>query len=53
MSSVENGRLTPSLPSLLMIAKRLNSTGADILATVETQLEGVIDGSADEAAIPR
>lgn len=53
MSSVESGRLTPSLASLLMIAKRLNSTGADILASVEPQLEGPIDGSADEASIPR
>jgi transcriptional regulator with XRE-family HTH domain len=53
MSSVESGRLTPSLSSLLMIARRLNSTGADILAAVEPQLEGWTDGSADQTAIPR
>jgi transcriptional regulator with XRE-family HTH domain len=53
VSSVESGRLTPSLPSLLMIARRLNSSGADILASVETQLEGPIDGLTDEASIPR
>jgi transcriptional regulator with XRE-family HTH domain len=54
MSSVESGRLTPSLPSFLMIARRLNSTGADILASVESQLEGQIsDGTGDATAIPR
>jgi len=53
MSSVESGRLTPSLPSLLMIARRLHSSGADILSVVETQLEGLEDDSADETAIAR
>jgi hypothetical protein len=54
MSSVESGRLTPSLPSLLMIAKRLDSSGAAILASVESQLEAQFDdGTADETAIPR
>ena len=39
LSSVENGRMVPSLPSLVMIARRLNSTAASILASVESQLE--------------
>jgi transcriptional regulator with XRE-family HTH domain len=39
LSSVENGRLTPSLPSLVIIARRLNSSAAAILAAVEQQLE--------------
>ena len=39
LSSIENGRMTPSLPSLVIIAKRLNSSAAAILATVESQLE--------------
>lgn len=39
LSSVENGRLTPSLPSLVIIARRLNSSAAAILAAVEAQLE--------------
>jgi transcriptional regulator with XRE-family HTH domain len=54
MSSVESGRLTPSLPSLLMIAERLNMSAAAILASVEAQLEDQIhDGNADETTIPR
>lgn len=54
MSSVECGRLTPSLPSLLMIAERLNTSGAAILAAVESQMEGRSDhGTSDETAIPR
>lgn len=54
VSSVERGRLTPSLPSFLMIARRLNTSGADILRSVELQLEGhITDGTGDEAAIPR
>lgn len=36
VSRVEHGRLTPSLPSLLLLADRLGSTGAALLATVET-----------------
>ena len=39
LSSVESGRITPSLPSLLIIARRLNSSAAAILARVERQLE--------------
>lgn len=54
VSSVESGRLTPSLPSLLMMARQLGSSGADILASVESQLkEHPKDGIADETAIPR
>lgn len=54
LSSVESGRAVPSLPSLLMIARRLNSTGAAILASVESELEGHnADGNPDEATIPR
>jgi transcriptional regulator with XRE-family HTH domain len=52
MSSVERGRLTPSLSSLLIIARRLNSSAAAILAAVETQLEEHVEhGSVDETAI--
>lgn len=39
LSSVESGRLTPSLPSLVIIARRLHSSAAAILAAVECQLE--------------
>lgn len=54
VSSVESGRLTPSLASLLMIARRLNSSAGTILASVETQLEGgTTDESADQTTIPR
>lgn len=54
LSSVEAGRAVPSLPSFLMIARRLNSTGATILASVETQLEqGGDNADAEQAAIPR
>lgn len=54
MSSLECGRVTPSLPSLLIIARRLNTSAAAILASVETQLEDQTEsGSADETAIPR
>ena len=51
MSSVESGRLTPSLSSLLIIARQLNASAATILASVETQLEGrEDDGGANEEA---
>jgi transcriptional regulator with XRE-family HTH domain len=40
MSRLEQGRLTPSLPSLIIIARRLNSSGSEILATVESKLDG-------------
>jgi transcriptional regulator with XRE-family HTH domain len=54
LSSVESGRSVPSLPSLLMIARRLNSTGAAILASVESELEEFNDnGDPDNAPIPR
>jgi transcriptional regulator with XRE-family HTH domain len=39
LSSIECGRMTPSLPSLVIIARRLNSSAAAILASVEAQLE--------------
>ena len=39
VSLVEHGRLTPSLPSLLIIATRLGTSAAGILASVESQLE--------------
>ena len=39
VSLVEHGRLTPSLPSLLIIASRLGTSAAGILASVESQLE--------------
>lgn len=39
LSSVESGRLTPSLPSLLIIARRLNASAAAILKSVEQELE--------------
>jgi transcriptional regulator with XRE-family HTH domain len=39
LSSVERGRMTPSLPSLVIIARRLNSSAAVLLASVESQLE--------------
>jgi hypothetical protein len=54
LSSVESGRSVPSLPSLLMIARRLNSTGASILESVETELEGRnADGHTNQATISR
>jgi hypothetical protein len=39
VSSVESGRLTPSLPSLLIIARQLNASAATILKAVELHLE--------------
>ena len=54
MSSVETGRLVPSLPSLLIIARRLNTSAAAILASVEAQLEDRTGhDNSDEAAIAR
>lgn len=47
ISLMESGRITPSLPALIMIARRLNSSGSAILAAVESQLEAH-DGDADE-----
>ena len=43
VSSVERGRSTPSLPSLLIIARRLNTSAAAILAVVEPQMEDLSD----------
>jgi transcriptional regulator with XRE-family HTH domain len=39
LSSVESGRMTPSLPSLLIIARQLNASAATILRSVELELE--------------
>lgn len=39
ISLVEHGRLTPSLPSLVIIARRLNTSAAAILASVELAME--------------
>jgi transcriptional regulator with XRE-family HTH domain len=54
LSSVEAGRAIPSIPSLVMIARRLNTTAAAILESVDRQLEGEThSGSDDQAALPR
>jgi transcriptional regulator with XRE-family HTH domain len=54
LSSVEAGRTIPSIPSLVMIARRLHTTAAAILESVDRQLEGETDGgSKDQAAFPR
>ena len=54
LSSVERGRLTPSLPSLLIIARRLNTSAGTILGSVERKLEATDDdGDPDEAGIAR
>jgi transcriptional regulator with XRE-family HTH domain len=55
ISSVESGRLTPSIPSLLMIAGRLNMSAGAILASVEAELEvrGRDANNANETPIPR
>ena len=51
LSSVESGRQTPSLSSLLIIARQLNASAATILASVESQLEArKQDGDPDEEA---
>ena len=51
LSSVESGRLTPSLSSLLIIARQLNASAATILASVESKLEARDgDGGTDEEA---
>ena len=39
LSLVERGRLTPSLGSLLIIARRLDTSAADILRSVDANLE--------------
>lgn len=53
MSSVERGRFTPSLPSLLIIARQLNTSAATILKAVESQLEARDSGNKNETGIPR
>lgn len=53
MSSVERGRFTPSLPSLLIIARQLNTSAATILKAVESQLEARDSGNKNEAGISR
>jgi transcriptional regulator with XRE-family HTH domain len=54
LSSVESGRVVPSLPSLLMIARRLNTTAAAILAAVDRHLEADTDrDDANQATIAR
>jgi len=54
LSSVERGRFTPSLPSLLIIARQLNTSAATILASVERKLEAIDDdGDSDEAGFAR
>lgn len=53
VSSVESGRLTPSLPSFLIIARQLNASAATILKAVELQLEASDSGNPNQADIPR
>lgn len=54
LSSIEVGRVVPSIPSLVMIARRLNTTAAAILASVDRQLEDETGiGSDDKTALPR
>ena len=53
LSSVEAGRFTPSLPGLLIIARQLNTSAADILGAVELQLEASDSGDENEADVPR
>lgn len=48
LSSVEKGRITPSLASLVIIARRLNSSAAAIIECVEVVLEdGIANGDAN------
>jgi transcriptional regulator with XRE-family HTH domain len=54
LSSVELGRVIPSLPSLLMIARRLNTSAAAILEAVDRQLEAETDSDhVNQATFPR
>lgn len=54
LSSVEVGRVLPSISSLVMIARRLNTTAATILASVDRQLEAEAGiGYDDHAALSR
>jgi transcriptional regulator with XRE-family HTH domain len=53
MSSVERGRFTPSLSSLLIIARQLNTSAATILEAVDLQLEARDSGNQDETDVTR
>lgn len=54
LSAVEAGRVLPSIPSLVMIAQRLNTTAAAILASVERHLEAQANiGPGDQTPLPR
>jgi transcriptional regulator with XRE-family HTH domain len=53
VSSVERGRFTPSLSSLLIIARQLNTSAAIILEAVDLQLEARDSGDQDQTDIPR
>jgi transcriptional regulator with XRE-family HTH domain len=53
MSSVERGRYTPSLPGLLIIARKLNTSAATILEAVDLQLEARDSGNQDETDLTR
>jgi transcriptional regulator with XRE-family HTH domain len=53
LSSVERGRFTPSLSSLLIIARQLNTSAATILEAVDLQLEARDSGNKDETDLTR
>ena len=53
MSSVERGRFTPSLSGLLIIARQLNTSAANILEAVDLQLEARDSGNQDETDVTR
>ena len=53
VSSVESGRLTPSLSSLLIIARQLNTSAAIILDAVDLQLEARDNGNQDKTDLTR
>jgi transcriptional regulator with XRE-family HTH domain len=53
LSSVERGRFTPSLSSLLIIARQLNTSAATILEAVDLQLEARDSGNQDETDVTR
>ena len=53
VSSVESGRLTPSLSSLLIIARQLNTSAATILEAVDLQLEARDSGNQNETDLTR
>jgi predicted transcriptional regulator len=51
--AVESGHLTPSLPSLLIIARQLNASAGTILNAVELHLEARDSGNPDQTDISR